>query len=75
MNSSFLPPSNKNSFQNVILLLVGSVPISISVLNPLAEITLTAALLLSIVFFALNWQATTNNLQSVNKTVITLFAL
>jgi O-antigen ligase len=75
MKSSFLPPSNKNSFQNVILLLVGSVPISIGVLNPLAEITLTAALLLSIVFFALNWQATTNNLQSVNKTVITLFAL
>jgi O-antigen ligase len=75
MKNSFLPPSNKNNFQNVILLLVASVPISIGVLNPLAEITLTAALLLSIVFFALNWQATTNNLQSTNKTVLVLFAM
>jgi len=54
---------------------VGSVPISICILNPLAEITLTVALLLSIVFLALNWQITTNNLQSTNKTVIALFAL
>jgi len=75
MQNSFLPPNNKNSIQNVILLLVGIVPVSVGALNPLAEVTLTAALLLSILFLALHWQATTNNLQSANKTVITLFAL
>ena len=75
MKSLSLPPSNNNSFQNVILLLVCSVPISICVLNPLAEITLTVALLLSIVFLALNWQVTTYNLQPATKTIIILFAL
>ena len=70
-----LTPNNKNLIPNTTLLLVSSVPISICVLNPLAEVALTAALLLSIIFLALNWKVTTNNFQSINKTAIVLLAI